>query len=160
MAGKSIDIQAIAERFKILIKSLGFENPREMSIAMGYERPDNLYNATNGDRMPGVPLLVDVSNVFENANINWVLTGKGKVLFDQQSNLLAEDQPGYFKKGMAMITMPEEELKTLKQTVRQLQTIFESAVLPGKLSLPTEDLLGKKKGQGNGGDTKGRNGNS
>lgn len=160
MAGKSIDTQAIANRFKVLMRQLGFDNPREMAIAMGYDRPDNLYNAVNGDRMPGVPLLIDVSNKFENANINFVLTGKGNVLLSGAGLQLAEEQSGYLKKGSVMITLPEQEWLAAKESVKQLQTIFAAAVFPGKLSLPTEDLVGKEKRRGSDSNKKGSKGTS
>jgi hypothetical protein len=86
MPDKDIDKQGIAKRLTKLMEALGFKNERQWAIAMGYDRPDNLYNATKGVNMPGVPLLTIISNKFENANIGWVLSGRGVMLFDNEKS--------------------------------------------------------------------------
>lgn len=86
MAAKDIDTQLIASRLINLMKALGFKNELQWSAALGYERADNLYNATNGERMPGVALLADISNKFENVNVGWILSGKGTMLYENEKS--------------------------------------------------------------------------
>lgn len=78
------EIQQMADRLKTIMKAVGYETPAKLAAALGYVRPDNIYNAISGERMPGIPLLVDLSNKFENVNINWLLTGKGAMIIGEK----------------------------------------------------------------------------
>jgi hypothetical protein len=161
MATKEVDKQAIADRLKKLVKALGYENPREMSMDMGYERPDNLYNAMNGDRMPGIPLLIDISNRFKNANVIWVLTGKGEPLLEGVLEL-QEGEKGYRKKSGLyerpdyLPTLLKNEIEVIRASLDKLSQAASKTVGSSPVaSDPVQGLpLGRKKSKGPAGSNK------
>jgi hypothetical protein len=142
---KVVDTQSIADRIKILMRALGFDNERKMAVAMGYERPDNIYNATKGERMPGIPLLIDLSNTFENANIGWILTGRGEMLFAGKKKSSIEKMPD------PLLTLFAQEIQNMQSSLNKLSKAIPgiSDSLPGPRP-PVEDLqLGKRPGDKN-----------
>lgn len=72
---------AISGRLIQALNSFGYDIKRkgtvkELQKLLSYNRPDNIYNATNGDREPGMQLLIDLSNLFDKFPVGWIITGK------------------------------------------------------------------------------------
>lgn len=67
----------IFERIMQIAGNHGYKNANELAKALGYKSPEKLYRLErNPDAKPSVDILEDISNLFENANLNWILTGK------------------------------------------------------------------------------------
>jgi len=53
----------------------------DLSVVLGYNSPQKLYRLFNTENAsPSVQIIEDVSNKFEDLNLNWLFTGKGKML--------------------------------------------------------------------------------
>lgn len=122
MSDEKTEIQLIAERLISLMNALGYANEREWGFALGYERPDNIYNATSGKRMPGVKLLIDISKRFEMVNLGWVLTGKGGMYRKEKSG---PDEPDHLR------TLLDAEIKNIEASLQRLKSDLHVFPDPG-----------------------------
>ncbi len=53
----------------------------DLSVVLGYNSPQKLYRLFNTENAnPSVQIVEDISNKFEDLNLNWLFTGKGKML--------------------------------------------------------------------------------
>ncbi len=65
-------------RMMVLAVKSGYKNANELSKHLGYKSPEKLYRLERDETAkPSVDILVDFANKFENANMNWILTGLG-----------------------------------------------------------------------------------
>lgn len=106
MATLKIDKQLIADRLKELMKASGLTSGKELGAALGYKRPDNIYNVLNAENAPGIALLADLSNKFESLNVGWLLGGEGPMFFNSAL-------PKQEKAGPALISKEETFLLDL-----------------------------------------------
>ena len=73
----------VQERFKKLLEFLNM-NASEFSSKLGYNSPEKIYrifrNKGENENKPSFDILADISNMFENINIDWIITGKGDMI--------------------------------------------------------------------------------
>ena len=56
-------------------------NTRKLSIELGYESPEKLYRLfRDKNAKPSIDIVEDISNKFDELNIEWLLTGKGEMI--------------------------------------------------------------------------------
>ncbi|GAA4319608.1 hypothetical protein [Compostibacter hankyongensis] len=73
-------MQPIVRRLDAYIKYREL-NPNRFSEMLGYASPEKIYRLFREENAkPGVDILIDISNIFEDLNMQWVLTGKGEML--------------------------------------------------------------------------------
>lgn len=113
------------------MEALGIRNEHEFSKALKYKRAENIYNATGGKRFPGIPLLIDVLMIFPEANIEYVLTGVGKVLKEKSI-------PEEMDKDV-IIRLKASELLSIQSSLNKLQKVVPVPVLETP-SAPTQQL--------------------
>lgn len=66
------------ERLMQLANYQGIKNPNELADALGYKSPEKLYRLQrDNNASPSFAILTDISNLFENADIRWLVTGRG-----------------------------------------------------------------------------------
>lgn len=52
----------------------------DLALLLGYSSPQKLYRLFNTENAsPSVQIIEDISNKFEDLNLNWLFTGKGKM---------------------------------------------------------------------------------
>jgi len=69
------------DRLKQVLELKGFKNLRTFAIdGLGYRSYEKLNRLKDGTKKPGYQILLDISNKFENINLNWLITGKGEIL--------------------------------------------------------------------------------
>jgi len=49
---------------------------------LNYSSPEKIYRLKEENKSPSYEILQNISNKFENINMNWLLTGKGNMLLD------------------------------------------------------------------------------
>jgi hypothetical protein len=53
----------------------------DLALVLGYNSPQKLYRLFNTENAsPSVQIIEDISKKFEDLNLNWLFTGKGKML--------------------------------------------------------------------------------
>lgn len=63
-----------------LADSKDIKNVNNLSIYLDYKSPEKLYRLErNPNAKPSFDILVDISNKFEFANMNWLITGNGEM---------------------------------------------------------------------------------
>lgn len=66
----------------------GYSGIPELAKALGYNSPEKLYRLKKENTKPSVDILQDLSNKFDDLNLNWYITGKGNmILGTKNSNL-------------------------------------------------------------------------
>ncbi|MFC0344013.1 S24 family peptidase [Epilithonimonas hispanica] len=57
----------------------GFSGIPELAKALGYSSPEKLYRLKKENAKPSVDILQDLSNKFEDLDLNWYITGQGSL---------------------------------------------------------------------------------
>lgn len=57
----------------------GFSGIPDLAKALGYSSPEKLYRLKKENAKPSVDILQDLSNKFEDLDLNWYITGKGEL---------------------------------------------------------------------------------
>lgn len=60
----------------------------EFSNILGYNSPQKLYRLFNTENAwPSCQIIEDIVRKFENLNLNWLFTGMGKMLIEEEKNI-------------------------------------------------------------------------
>jgi len=60
----------------------------ELSVALKYNSPQKLYRLFNtNNAWPSCQIIENISNKFEDLNLNWLFTGSGKMLIEEEKYL-------------------------------------------------------------------------
>ncbi|HRO42031.1 MAG TPA: hypothetical protein PL009_04320 [Flavipsychrobacter sp.] len=79
----------------------------DLSVILGYNSPQKLYRLFNTENAsPSVQIVEDVSKKFEDLNLNWLFTGRGKMLnpsatdvdFREKYYICLEEKEALYKK--------------------------------------------------------------
>lgn len=76
----------ISDRVRLIIKALGY-NKRTFSQAIGLSNDVTIGRIINEQREPSYKILNSIIQTFGNINANWLLTGKGEMLYGKNGNL-------------------------------------------------------------------------
>lgn len=83
----------LVARLNEYMKALGI-NTRKLSIDLGYDQPEKLYRLfRDKNAKPSIDIIEDISNKFDDLNLQWLLTGKGEMLIKQGNTPLSS--PGF-----------------------------------------------------------------
>lgn len=67
------------ERLHVICEINGLKNLQELSKKLGYSSAEKLYRLERDpNAKPSFQMLLDLSNKFENMDVNWLLSGNGK----------------------------------------------------------------------------------
>ena len=92
----------ISDRISKLIETLGIK-PNAFALALGYSRSQTIYDIINGKSAPSFDFFnkLATSEYSEVVNMNWVLTGRGKILLTKtpENTTLSEGGEKGGKKG-------------------------------------------------------------
>lgn len=96
----------ISERISKLIDSLGVK-PNAFAVALGYNRSQTIYDILNGKSAPSFDFFnkLALSEYSEIINMDWVLTGRGKIL--RSSNLRKEKESTLSEENIFATKIPE-----------------------------------------------------
>lgn len=70
----------VGERLKAIIDHYSV-TPNEFAKRLGYDRADKIYNILKGKFFPSFEILRDITNNFVGVNIDYILTGKGDMVY-------------------------------------------------------------------------------
>lgn len=100
----------ISERISKLIDSLGVK-PNAFAVALGYNRSQTIYDILNGKSAPSFDFFnkLALSEYSEIINMDWVLTGRGKIL--RNSNLRKEKESTLSEENIFATKIPEKVIK-------------------------------------------------
>src|ERR1700744_2524781 len=60
----------------------------DFSIILGYNSPQKLYRLFNTENAsPSCQIIEDISNNFQELNLNWLFTGRGSMILPVQENI-------------------------------------------------------------------------
>lgn len=77
-------MKEIVQRLKIYLdyKSIGII---DLSVILGYNSPQKLYRLFNTENAsPSCQIIEDLSHKFDDLNLNWLFSGRGNMITDQQ----------------------------------------------------------------------------
>ncbi|CAM1343849.1 hypothetical protein [Tenacibaculum amylolyticum] len=77
-----IRIQKSIEVINFIIKDLNFENPKQFSEALGFERPERIYKILRGKASISRNLASIINNKYPQFSKEWLLTGTKETLDD------------------------------------------------------------------------------
>lgn len=100
----------ISERISKLIDSLGVK-PNAFAVALGYNRSQTIYDILNGKSAPSFDFFnkLALSEYSEIINMDWVLTGRGKIL--RNNNLRKEKESTLAEENILHTKIPENPYK-------------------------------------------------
>ena len=113
------------ERIMYISKNQGYKNITEFAKnALGYDSPQKILRLKDEINKPSVNILIDISNKFENVNINWLLTGHGHPLNDA-------DATDKINQGIESVINPNNELliETQQKLIKSLEDQIQSLKL-------------------------------
>jgi transcriptional regulator with XRE-family HTH domain len=65
------------DRLMYYANNQGYKNPNELAEALKYKSPEKIYRLQRDENAsPSYSILLDISNLFENIDMRWLLTGK------------------------------------------------------------------------------------
>lgn len=101
----------ISERISKLIDSLGVK-PNAFAIGLGYSRSQTIYDILNGKSAPSFDFFnkLALSEYSEIINMDWVLTGRGKIL--RSNNLRKEKESTSAEENIFATKIPENTIKS------------------------------------------------
>ena len=72
-----------------IIEDLGFDNPKQFSDSLGFERPERIYKILRGNTAVSRNLAEIINSKYPQYKIDWLLTGEGEMLksLETQSNI-------------------------------------------------------------------------
>ena len=77
----------LVKRLKEFIEYKNINVP-ELSVALKYNSPQKLYRLFNtNNAWPSCQIIENISNKFEDLNLNWLFTGAGKMLIEEEKYL-------------------------------------------------------------------------
>lgn len=77
----------LVKRLKEFLEYKGI-NVMEFSNILNYNSPQKLYRLFNTENAwPSCQIIADISNKFEELNLNWLFTGSGKMLIEEEKYL-------------------------------------------------------------------------
>lgn len=78
------------ERTLRIAVKYGYSGIPELAKALGYGSPEKLYRLKKENTKPSVDILQDLSNKFEDLDLNWFITGKGDMTVQKAGKVLPE----------------------------------------------------------------------
>ncbi len=88
-------MKELVVRLKIFLdyKNIGII---DLSAVLGYNSPQKLYRLFNTENAsPSCQIVEDISNKYQDLNLNWLFTGRGQMLFAQVDDNKYKDK--YYK---------------------------------------------------------------
>ena len=86
------------KRLLQIIEYQGFKNLNDFALnGLKYDSSSKLNRLKKENTSPSVEILLDISNKFQNINLDWLLTGKGEMLKSNGLNEVAEPKDVYHK---------------------------------------------------------------
>jgi hypothetical protein len=102
---------ALFKRLLQIIEYQGFKNLNDFALnGLNYDSSSKLNRLKKENTSPSVEILLDISNKFQNINLDWLITGKGEMLKSTGLNAVAKPKTQYIKVGPAIIVDAKDEL--------------------------------------------------
>jgi len=106
------------ERIMELIRYYKIKNVSELArVYLKYDSPEKINRLKVDGRYPSFEIILDIANTFEKIDINWFVTGRGKMLKEGDSN----DKNTAFDQIEKYIAVSFDEIKFLRGHVGNLQ---------------------------------------
>lgn len=108
------------KRIEELIKYQGIKNVNVFAKDyLKYDSAEKIYRLKNENKLPSFEILQDISNKFENINIDWLVTGRGEMLRNSSKNeescsICASKDEVIFTQNK-LIKSQEEHIECLKK---------------------------------------------
>lgn len=119
---------AFFERIMQIINYYGIKNVNAFSKAyLGYNSPEKINRLKKEENKPSFDILVDIANKFDEINLDWLITGKGKMLklSEKDKTFLASEEAAVYRKGKEEITFLRDQIKKLQQENADLIKIIQ-----------------------------------
>ncbi|OEK00158.1 hypothetical protein BFP97_00885 [Roseivirga sp. 4D4] len=132
------------ERLFSYAQSQGINNVSLLSEALGYDKPEKLYRLKRDSKArPSFEVIADITNLFENLNLRWLITGIGnreiEISQSESLNMVQEPESVYLTQSQAQKKLLKEKERLINQ---QQETISALQEAYGQLKLRYQE--GKK----------------
>jgi len=121
---------SVHQRFNFLVEKLEL-NPNQLAKKLGITRP-TVHSILNGSSLPSAKVLMPLIENYPNVNLNWLLSGKGEMLIDENQVILSKDHLNRLADSLERENnMLRKEINGLAEELERIQKIVEA--------LPDED---------------------
>ena len=145
------------ERTLQLSDLYGYDGIPELAKALGYGSPQKLYRLKDESAKPSVDILQDLSNKFEDLNLNWYITGKGNIKVENKFkayetnndvSIVREDIKLYNNVTPAVITVDSHDKDNIVMVSHKLKAGYLTGYNDSKFiaSLPSYRMPGLNNG--------------
>lgn len=113
-------MQTFFKRLTYIFESQGFKNLNDFALnGLKYESSSKLNRLKDENNKPSIEILLDISNKFQNINLDWLITGRGNFELNKINQQDVE-------KNQHLVAEPTEDYKTdliesLKEQVVELR---------------------------------------
>jgi hypothetical protein len=116
------NISTVFDRVLFIIEKKGLKNVPDLADALGYESPQKIYRLGQAENAkPSYDIIQDFSNLFDDLNLRWFITGEGEPFIKPSSkNMVAEP---------AEIYKAQSEIEKLKNKIAELEIEKRSLLL-------------------------------
>lgn len=114
----------------------GFKNISDFAKnGLQYASSEKINRLKKENNKPSFEILLDISNKFDDVNLNWLITGKGKPLIDDDSIHIAVDKNSTYENSKDLdlikskdkiIELLESEMARMKDEIAQLKGLDKS----------------------------------
>ena len=118
----------IFEKIQQISDYYGFKSLNDFAInGLNYKASQKLNRLKDINKKPSIDIIFDISNKFENINLNWLFTGQGEMLKEPQKNtgesspLPCSELAIKLKEKEQQILRLEAHIKDLSSTVADLR---------------------------------------
>lgn len=111
------------ERLMQVAEYEGIKNTQKLSEYLGYKSPEKLYRLERDpNAKPSFNIILDISNKFDNLDLNWLITGESKSA--EQSNRLLEPNQEYNRITFEEI-IAEKVVVKIEPSINQIRKSIE-----------------------------------
>ena len=142
-------MQTFFKRLLHILENEGFKNLNDFALnGLKYDSSSKLNRLKDDKNKPSVEILMDIANKFENINLHWLITGKGKMIVESGTYLASneiskvQEPPGTSERITAilenellqtqrdLISSQKEQLAYYKELIADLKK-EQTSVVPG-----------------------------
>jgi len=116
-----------------IIEDLGFDNPKQFSDSLGFERPERIYKILRGNTAVSRNLAEIINSKYPQYKIDWLLTGEGEMLksLETQSNIADPAADYKLNDVQAMHQDLKKDLNSLAEGMIKNFEVISTGVMQG-----------------------------
>ncbi len=109
------------QRIMQIVDYYGFKNINNFATkGLKWKSAEKIHRLKNENNKPSIDILIEISNKFDKINANWLLTGKGQMLKELDSNSVNFiNTPNSINNNSGNVKLPHTNYKDIIEVLKQ-----------------------------------------